>query len=215
MSFDLDISKQAQKVIFSRKTVKVSHPAVFFNDIPVACCSIQKTFRYVFGWETKLWPSYNWKNSKANKGIGVTKKLHSALPCRALLTICKCFIRPNLNYSDFIYDQLNNDSFCSKIEKIQYNAALAIAGAIQGTSQTKLSNKLGLESLRSRRWFRHLCTLYKIKTTGLAPYLNMLPKVTHYQTPNSEDLATYQTRTNIFKYYFFPYSIMEWNKLSS
>ena len=44
----------------------------------------------------------------------------------------------------------------------------------------------------------------------------MLPKVTHhYQTRNSEDLATYQTRTNIFKYSFFPYSIMEWNKLSS
>ena len=44
----------------------------------------------------------------------------------------------------------------------------------------------------------------------------MLPKVTHhYQTQNSEDLATYQTRTNIFKYPFFPYSVMEWNKLLS
>ena len=44
----------------------------------------------------------------------------------------------------------------------------------------------------------------------------MLPKVTHhYQTRNSEDLAIYQTRTNIFKYSFFPYSIMECNKLSS
>ena len=44
----------------------------------------------------------------------------------------------------------------------------------------------------------------------------MLPKVTYdYQTSNSEDLATYQIRTNIFKDSFFPYSIMEWNKLSS
>ena len=43
----------------------------------------------------------------------------------------------------------------------------------------------------------------------------MLPKVTHYQTRNSEDLAIYQTRTNIFKYSFFPYSIMECNKLRS
>ena len=145
------------------------------------------------------------------------KKSKTQLSHRALLTIYKCFIRPNLGYGDFIYDQPNNDSFCSKIESVQYNAALAITGAIRGTSQTKLYNKLGLESLRSKRWFRHLCTLYKIKTTGLPPYLNnMLPKVTHhYQTRNSEDLATYQTRTNIFKYSFFPYSIMEWNKLSS
>ena len=44
----------------------------------------------------------------------------------------------------------------------------------------------------------------------------MVPKATHhYQTRNSEDLAIYQTRTNIFKYSFFPYSIMDWNKLSS
>ena len=157
------------------------------------------------------------KIAKANKGIGVIKKLHNVLPRRALLTIYKCFIRPNLDYGDFIYDQPNNGSFCSKIESVQYNAALAITGAIRGTSQTKLYRELGLESLKSRRWFRHLCTLYKIKTTGLPPYLNnMLPKVTHhYQTRNSEDLAIYQTRTNIFKYYFFPYSVMEWNKLNS
>ena len=44
----------------------------------------------------------------------------------------------------------------------------------------------------------------------------MLPKVTHYyQKRNSENFATYQTRTNIFKYSFFRCSVMEWNKLSS
>ena len=77
--------------------------------------------------------------------------------------------------------------------------------------------ELGLESLRSLQWFRHLCRLYKIKTTGLPPYVNsMLPKVTcHYQTGNSEDLAIYLTRINIFKYSFFPNLIMEWKKLSS
>ena len=36
MSFNPDISKQAQEVIFSRKAVKLSHPAVLFNDILVA-----------------------------------------------------------------------------------------------------------------------------------------------------------------------------------
>ena len=44
----------------------------------------------------------------------------------------------------------------------------------------------------------------------------MLPKVTHhYQTRDSEDLAMYQTRINAFKYSSFPYSIVEWKKLSS
>ena len=40
------------------------------------------------------------KIAKANKDICVIKKLHNALPRRALLTIYKCFIRPNLDYGD-------------------------------------------------------------------------------------------------------------------
>ena len=46
---------------------------------------------------------------------------------------------------------------------MQYNAALVITGAIRGASQTKLYNKLGLESLKFRKWFRQLCTFFKIK----------------------------------------------------
>ena len=52
------------------------------------------------------------------------------------------------------------------IERVQYIAALAIAGATKGTSQ-KNYNELDLESLCSRRWFRQLCVLYKIKITQL------------------------------------------------
>ena len=112
------------------------------------------------------------KIAKTNKDIGVIKKLHNFLSHRVLLTIYKFFIRRNLDHVDFIYDQPNNDSFCSKIESVQYNAALAVTGAIQGTSQTKLKRELGLGSLRSRLWFRHLCKLYKIKATGLPLHLN-------------------------------------------
>ena len=54
---------------------------------------------------------------------------------------------------------------------MQYNAALAITGAIKGTFQTKLSEELGLEILKFRRWFRRLCTLLKIKTTCVLNYL--------------------------------------------
>ena len=37
------------------------------------------------------------------------------------------------------------------IEKVQYNAALAITGAIKGTSLLKLYKELGSESLKFRR----------------------------------------------------------------
>ena len=77
----------------------------------------------------------NAKILKANKGIGIIKRLSNTLHGKSLLTIYKSFIRPHLDYCDIIYDQPNNESFCTKIERTQYNAALAITGAIKGTSQ--------------------------------------------------------------------------------
>ena len=41
------------------------------------------------------------------------------------------------------------------IESVQYNAALAITGAIRGSSREKLYKELGLESLQDRRWYRN------------------------------------------------------------
>ena len=96
------------------------------------------------------------------------------------MTIYKSFIRPHLDYGDIIYDQPNNEHFSKKLESIQYNAALAITGAIRGTSQNKLYKELGLESLKFRRKFRKLCTLFKIKTSCLPPYLfEMIPTDNH------------------------------------
>ena len=67
-----------------------------------------------------------------------------------------------MDYGDIIYDQPNNQRFCSKLETVQYNVAFAIT-----ESKVKIYKELGLESLKSRRWFRRLCSFYKIKTSGL------------------------------------------------
>ena len=42
MSFNPDLNKQAQEVVFSRKLNKSSHPKMFFNNAPVVCASWQK-----------------------------------------------------------------------------------------------------------------------------------------------------------------------------
>ena len=42
MFFNPDISKQDQKVASLRKPVKTFNPVIFFNNIPVACCSRHK-----------------------------------------------------------------------------------------------------------------------------------------------------------------------------
>ena len=82
----------------------------------------------------------HWKNmtDKISKTIGLLQKLQNILPKPALFTIYKCFMRPHLDYDDIVYDLVYNLSFHQKLESIQYNANLALAGrqieAAQGKS---------------------------------------------------------------------------------
>ena len=93
--------------------------------------------------------------NKVNKTIGLLCKLHNILPRSALLIIYKSFIRPHLHYGDIIYDQAHNTPFHQKLELLQYNACLAITGAIRGTSKEKLYEELGLVSLQLHCWYKN------------------------------------------------------------
>ena len=51
------------------------------------------------------------KISKANKGIGIIRRLYNIIPRALLITIYKFYIRPHLDYADVNYDQPHKDSF--------------------------------------------------------------------------------------------------------
>ena len=72
------------------------------------------------------------------KDISLLRTLEYILPSSILLTIYKSFIRPHLDYGDVIYDQPSKPTFSSKINSVQYNAALAITGAIRSSFREKL-----------------------------------------------------------------------------
>ena len=155
--------------------------------------------------------------AKANKGICVLRKAQSYLPRFCLLTIYKSFIRPHLDYGDVVYDQPNNNSLTERIETIQYNAALAITGAIRGASKERLYQELGLESLTLRRWLRKLCLFYKIFKNENPPYLyNILPRSNRpLNNCNDTRLLHLPCRTEFYSNTFFLYTIQEWNKLDN
>ena len=56
------------------------------------------------------------------------------------------------------------------MKSIQYNAVIAITGAIRSTSREKLYQELGLESLCKRHWYRKLC-FFKISKGQSPDYL--------------------------------------------
>ena len=59
----------------------------------------------------------------------------------------------------------------SKFEKVQYQAALAVTGAWQGSSRVKLYEELGWESLSDRRMSRRVLQIHKIIGRKTPQYL--------------------------------------------
>ena len=118
--------------------------------------------------------------NKVNKTIGLLRKPHNILPRVLLLTIFKSFKRPHLDYEDIIYDQEYSVSFHQYnvlLESIQYNSGLVITGAIIGTSTERLHNKLDLDTLEKRRWYKKLSCFYImfIKVILQNTYLTLFP----------------------------------------
>ena len=138
MRFNLNPKKQAQEVIFSRKSSNIYHPPLYFHQNLVKSSSAHKHLGMVL--DTKLDFSLHMKNvqNKVNKTTGLLRKLQGTLSRTSLIAIFKSFMRPHLDYGDTIYDRADNTSFHQNIESIQYNAALVITGAVRETSKEKL-----------------------------------------------------------------------------
>ena len=208
MSFNPDRSKQAQEVIFSRKTSIQSQPVLTFDNSLVIKIMHHRHLGLILDEKLNFKEHLKEKMSKAYKGIDFLRKLENIIPRNSLLTIYKSFVP--LHLGDIIYHQRNNESFCQKIESIQYQAALAIKDAIHRASQTKLYKKLGIESMKLRQWFRRLCYFFKIQSSGLPQYLNdLIPKPSLRYTTRFSPLPNFKVRTELFRNSFFPYTVNE------
>ena len=106
------LSNDLQKITVWAHKWEVS---LTFNVISVAQSSYQKHLG--LNLDEKLNFSHHIKEitSKLNKGIDIIRKLRSILPRNALITNYKAFLRPNIDYCDFIYDQPHNESFCNNL----------------------------------------------------------------------------------------------------
>ena len=214
MSFNPDPSKQEAELLFSRKRGSEHHPDLIFNGTVVNKVTHQKHLGVILDKKLSFTEHIKQAIAKSIKGLNVIRKLNHTLPRKTLITIYKSFIRPHLDYGDVIYDQPSNKSFANKIESIQYNCALAITGAIKGTSREKLYRELGLEYLVQRRWFRRLSYFYRINSSKLPHYLfQLIPTISHNYLTRNVNIPPLRCRTNFYSDSFIPYSIKEWNNI--
>ena len=142
--FNPDLNKQVQEVIFSRKIKKLLHPTLLFNNIPLSNSLFQKHLDLTL--DINLIFSEHIKRitkKKKSKAMANLRKLQQMLPRSSLLTTYKTFIRSRLDYADIIYDQAYISTSYNKLESVQYNACLAITGAIRGISTEKIYQEPG------------------------------------------------------------------------
>ena len=121
MNFNPNPSKQAQGLLFSRKTSSKPHPSLNFDDNPVHHVQLQKHLGLFLEPKLSFDEHIQCILIKARKIIGLIRKLQPVIPRTALLTIYKSFLRPHLDYGDIFYDRTFNESFQNKLEKLFFS----------------------------------------------------------------------------------------------
>ena len=133
------------------------------------------------------------------------------LPRSSLLTIYISFVRPHLDYGDVIYDQPSNATFSSKVESMQFNAALAITGVNRDSAPEKLYQGLEPDYPHGRRWMRRLWLFYKVLLNKVPKYIYRFILLFRHAFRNPNLFTSFTCRTEYFKNSFFPSVINHWN----
>ena len=228
MSFNPDVNKQAVEMLFSRKIKPVHHPKIYFNGSEVQNVRTHKHIGLTLDSKLKFSTHINESLSKARKGLGILKLLSRYLSIKTLNVIFKLYVRPHLDFCDVIYhipcitnpfdSSINLNYLMNTLERLQYQAALAITGAWKGTNLSKIYEELGWETLSDRRWSRRLFQFYNIKN-NLTPFYLKIPIppeiVRIYGSRSQKVLNDIRCNTQSYSNSFYPDSVRSWNNIGA
>ena len=138
----------------------------------------------------------------------------------------KALVRSHLDYCDIIYHipSVQNQpplgvsltSLMQKVERIQYQAAVAITGTWKGSNRTKLYEELGWETLSDRRMCRRILQIHKIMQYATLSYLkDKLPNRRIYLFNANLNNTFHEIKCKSLRYKnsFFPDAIKSWNNI--
>lgn len=125
-------------------------------------------------------------------------------------------IRPKLEYASIVWDPYTKTNI-NALEMIQRRAVRFIFSKYRITdSPTSLMKQHNIQTLQLRRKIHRLKFLYQLKNNSfsLNPHAYVTPLAARRTRHRHEfSLTPYKTRTNLFKYSFFPRTINDWNNL--
>ena len=220
MEFNPDPTKQAKEVLFSHKTRSPVHPDLTFNGTAVTKVDEHKHLGLILQSKLSFGRHLSEKMTKAKKIIGILKHLSKFLPLKTLNQMYKTLVRSHLDYCDIIYHMpqivrqppfgVSLHELMESVEKIQYQAALAITGCWKGTSRDRLYEELGWESLSDRRINNRVLQIYKIISKKTLSYLKdkLPPYRNRFLIYVFRDIMC---KTSRYSHSFFPDAISSWN----
>ena len=155
--------------------------------------------------------------NKANRTLGFLRRnLHNCTPDIKHVAY-NTLVRPTLEYCSAVWDPYTIDNRY-KLEQINTRAARFITHNYTQTPgiTSQLKKQRNMELLESRRQAHRLTIMYKITNNLIDIQEQEYLQAAHTRiTRNSHNkkFITLRTRTDAYKYSYFPRTICEWNRL--
>jgi len=168
----------------------------------------------LIGSDLNLSHHVNTTYNKASRTLNFVKRNVAICNSKYRALAYTSLVRPHLEYACAAWDP-HYLTYTSKLEKVQNNAARFVFNNYRReTSVSALKSELNWPLLETRRKIARLTEFYKI-VNGTSPIPNACLATA---SANTRAAANYQyrnlySRTNTYKFSFFPRSIRDWNEL--
>ena len=172
MNFNPDLNKQAAELLFFCKKNSPNHPSIFFNESVVPKVKEQKHLGLTL--DSKL----SFERQRLKRVLQSLNIFRNSYPLKLLIKRIKLWsvliwmiMILYITYQPQINLGVTLNSLMEKVERTQYQAALAITGTWQGTNRSKLCEELGWETISDRRWCRRILQIHNIEKYKIPSYL--------------------------------------------
>ena len=206
---------KTKDMIISKKINKPIHPSLFMDGVILPLTSEHKHLGLTFC-SDGTWSCHI--SNTVKKGwqrLSVIRNLKFIMDRKSLEKIYFSFVRPILEYGDFVWDNCTNEDK-NKIESIQIEAMRIVTGATKFVNIEKLYAETGWVKLEDRRYEHKMCKMYGIVNNHCPSYLSNLLSPRNEQPYNLREQSSIRCprcRTNLYNNSFVPSAIRAWNSL--
>ena len=206
---------KSKDMIFSSKYLNNSPPLILNNSF-IERVNIHKHLGVFLNSNLEWTKQIHQTCLRANQKLAVLRRI-KFLDRKSLDLLYKVIIRSIIDYALPIYANTLKMDEIARLERIQYQAAKLVTGALHFTSKDKLNTELGWESIKKRIDFLGLCLFQKMRLHLTRPLVRkFMPKFDWNNDQRTRSKGGYLPYDNFGKKYlnsFFPYMTKLWNNL--